>query len=67
MLRNNKHYPASVRDALALSGILLLISGNCLGFHTPYKPEKSRHFDVTKSETFVPVTDKVQSLYFDAG
>jgi hypothetical protein len=48
-----------VRKELASAAILLVCLGGAVAFHTPYKPEKSRHFDVTKSETFVPVTDKV--------
>ena len=29
-------------------------------FHTPYRPEQSRHYDVTKTETFKPITEKVR-------
>ena len=31
-------------------------------FHTPYRPEQSRHYDVTKTETFKPITEKVRLL-----
>ena len=28
-------------------------------FHTPYRPEQSRHYDVTKTNSFHPITEKV--------
>ena len=28
-------------------------------FHTPYRPEQSRHYDVTKTDSFHPITEKV--------
>jgi hypothetical protein len=31
-------------------------------FHTPYRPEQSRHYDVTKTETFKPITEKVRLI-----
>lgn len=30
-------------------------------FHTPYRPEQSRHYDVTKTDTFKPITEKVRT------
>ena len=42
--------------ALVLVGLV----GAGTSFHTPYKPEQSRHFDVTKSSTFNPITEKVR-------
>jgi hypothetical protein len=36
-----------------------LFFGHASAFHTPYRPEQSRHFDVTKSSTFKPITTKV--------
>lgn len=29
-------------------------------FHTPYRPEQSRHYDVTKTDSFHPITEKVR-------
>ena len=29
-------------------------------FHTPYRPEQSRHYDVTRTTTFKPITEKVK-------
>jgi len=31
-------------------------------FHTPYRPEQSRHYDVTQTDTFKPITEKVRAL-----
>ena len=49
----------SLGTALVAAVALVFVAGGVAGFHTPYKPEQSRHFDVTQSSTFVPVTDKV--------
>uniref|UniRef100_A0A7S0QUB1 Uncharacterized protein n=1 Tax=Cryptomonas curvata TaxID=233186 RepID=A0A7S0QUB1_9CRYP len=68
MLRQLKQrYRAPIHGAVASAVILLMVAQEVVGFHTPYKPEKSRHFDVTKSETFVPVTDKVFDLHYADG
>lgn len=45
------------------SGILAAALGYVAAvgaFHTPYRPEQSRHYDVTKTETFKPITEKVR-------
>jgi len=52
-----------VQRALLLLGLL----GGAFGFHTPYRPEQSRHFDVTKSSTFNPITNKVFDLHYADG
>lgn len=31
-------------------------------FHTPYRPEQSRHYDVTKTDSFHPITEKVHAV-----
>ena len=43
----------SLGTALVAAVALVFVAGG------PYKPEQSRHFDVTQSSTSVPVTDKV--------
>jgi hypothetical protein len=40
--------------------VLVLLAG-AGAFHTPYKPEKSRHFDASRSSSFSAITDKVFS------
>eukprot|EP00282_Hemiselmis_andersenii_P028658 CAMPEP_0169456838 /NCGR_PEP_ID=MMETSP1042-20121227/16561_1 /TAXON_ID=464988 /ORGANISM="Hemiselmis andersenii, Strain CCMP1180" /LENGTH=484 /DNA_ID=CAMNT_0009569077 /DNA_START=8 /DNA_END=1462 /DNA_ORIENTATION=+ len=51
----------------ATSAVLLSLLGACGAFHTPYRPEQSRHFDVTKSSTFSPITTKVFDLHYADG
>lgn len=47
---------------LKLGGVLLVVFLVGTGaFHTPYRPEKSRHFDASKSSSFSAITDKVSS------
>jgi hypothetical protein len=47
---------------LKLWGVLVAVFLVGTGaFHTPYKPEKSRHFDASKSSSFSAITDKVCS------
>jgi len=36
-------------------------------FHTPYRPEQSRHYDVTQTDTFKPITEKVFDLHYADG
>lgn len=44
-----------------MQGVILLgLVAGAVGFHTPYRPEQSRHFDVTKSSSFNPITSKVK-------
>eukprot|EP00961_Rhodomonas_salina_P086651 1165168-Rhodomonas_salina.2 len=50
---------SAMRIAVAI-GVLLALTA-VSAFHTPYRPEQSRHFDVTKSSTFHPITEKVRA------
>ena len=36
-------------------------------FHTPYRPEQSRHFDVTRTSSFSPITEKIFDLHYADG
>ena len=52
--------PVAVMGGLKLWGVLGAVFLVGTGaFHTPYKPEKSRHFDASKSSSFSAITDKV--------
>ncbi|KAJ1493911.1 hypothetical protein T484DRAFT_2654155 [Baffinella frigidus] len=53
---------------LKLGGVLLVVFLVGTGaFHTPYRPEKSRHFDASKSSSFSAITDKVFDLHYADG
>jgi hypothetical protein len=43
--------------AAATLGLVAVVGA----FHTPYRPEQSRHYDVTKTDTFHPITEKVKA------
>jgi hypothetical protein len=53
---------ANVGSFAAVLGFVAVVGA----FHTPYRPEQSRHYDVTKTDSFHPITEKVR-VAGDAG
>lgn len=47
---------ANVGSFAAVLGFVAVVGA----FHTPYRPEQSRHYDVTKTDSFHPITEKVR-------
>jgi hypothetical protein len=56
--------PTGMRSFVGNFALTLGFVALASAFHTPYRPEQSRHYDVTRTTTFKPITEKVKTMLF---